>query len=257
MEGRPGYLRRPNNEHMNIRISLIATVALLAGACTNQATGQKGAVALKTNMDSVSYGIGTDIWNNLHQGGFDSLNLEALAAGIRDGRDSAERMTSEATRALVQKYMLAAQQRVMAKQREEAEGNIRKSEAWLTENGKRPGVITTASGLQYEAITTGNGPKPTINNAVKVHYRGTLTDGTEFESSYKRGQPVEMPVSQWIPGFVEVLQLMPKGSKWKVYIPQNLAYGAQSPGPGIPPYSALVFDLELLDVTALPAEGGR
>jgi FKBP-type peptidyl-prolyl cis-trans isomerase FklB len=88
---------------------------------------------------------------------------------------------------------------------------------------------------------------------VKCHYRGTLIDGTEFDSSYKKGQPAELPVSNWIPGFVEVLQLMPKGSKWKVYVPQNLAYGAQSPGPGIPAYSTLLFDLELVDISTPPA----
>jgi FKBP-type peptidyl-prolyl cis-trans isomerase FklB len=241
---------------MNIRISLIAAVAVLASACTNQATGQKGNVTLKNNMDSVSYGIGTDIGHNLRQGGFDTLNIEAMAAGIKDGRDSTQKITSETTRSMVQKYMLAAQQKAMAKQRADAEGNIKKSEEWLAENGKRPGVITTASGLQYEVVTMGTGPKPTINDVVKAHYRGSLIDGTEFESSYKKGQPAELPVSNWIPGFVEVFQLMPKGSKWKVYVPQNLAYGAQSPGPSIPPYSALVFDLELVDISAPPAGGG-
>ena len=243
---------------MNIRLCLAALVAVFASACTNQATGQKDrGSALKTRMDSVSYGIGTDIGHNLRVGGYDSLNIDAMAMGIRDGRDSTERVTTEKTHAVVQAYMMAAQQKAMAKTQKAAEGNIKVGEAWLAENGKRPGVITTASGLQYEVVTMGTGAKPTMTDQVKVNYRGTLIDGTEFDSSYKRGQPAEMPIDRWIPGFTEAFLLMPKGSKWKVYVPQNLAYGAQSPGPQIPAYSTLIFDLELLDVSPAPAGGGK
>ena len=153
--------------------------------------------------------------------------------------------------------MLSAQQKAMAKQQMAAEGNIKVGEAWLAENGKKQGVTTTASGLQYEVMQMGTGPKPTAADQVKVNYRGTLIDGTEFDSSYKRGEPAEFGVGGVIPGWTEALQLMPKGSRWKLYVPQNLAYGAQSPGASIPAYSALIFEVELLDITTPPAGGGK
>ena len=227
----------------------VAAALFLLTACTGQVAGQKGhQVDLKTTRDSVSYGIGTDIGHNMRMSGLDSLNLEAVAMGMRDGIDSTEKMTSEKVRSVVQAYMLEAQKKVMAKQQAAGEVNLRKGEAWLTENGKRQGVTTTASGLQYEVVSNGNGPKPTMEDVVSVNYRGTLIDGKEFDSSFKRGQPAQLPVNRWIPGFQEVLQLMPVGSKWKVYIPSNLAYGAQGAGEDIPPYSVLVFDLELVQI---------
>lgn len=235
---------------MNIRSCIPAAAAIfLLTACTDQVAGQKGhAVELKTTRDSVSYGIGTDIGHNMKMSGLDSLDINALAMGIRDGIDSTEKMTSEKVRSVVQAYMIEAQKKVMAKQQAAGEANLRKGEAWLTENGKKPGVITTASGLQYEVVTMGTGPKPTMEDVVSVNYRGTLIDGKEFDSSFKRGQPAQLPVNKWIPGFVEVFQIMPVGSKWKVYVPSNLAYGAQGAGEDIPPYSVLVFDLELLQI---------
>lgn len=240
---------------MNMRSCIPAlAVILLVTACTDQAAGQKGhAVDLKSNRDSVSYGIGTDIGHNMKMSGLDSLNVDALAMGIRDGIDSTEKITSEKVRSIVQAYMMEAQKKVLAKQQVEGEARMRAGEAWLTENGKRQGVVTTGSGLQYEVVSAGNGPKPKMEDVVSVHYKGTFIDGREFDSSYKRGQPAQLPVSQWIPGFQEVLQLMPVGSKWKVYIPSNLAYGAQGMGQDIPPYSTLLFDLELLAI--LPPEG--
>lgn len=240
---------------MNFRILASAAVALLLGACTDQAAGQKGhTTALATTMDSVSYGIGTDIGHNMKVGGLDSLNVDALAMGIRDGLDSAEKITGEQVRALVQAYMIEAQKKSMAKQQAKSEENLRKGEAWLSENGKKPGVVTTASGVQYQVVNEGTGPKPKGDDVVQVHYRGMLIDGTEFDSSYPKGQPLAMPLSQWIPGFSEVLQLMSVGSKYKAFIPSNLAYGAQGMGQAIPPYSVLVFDMELVGIN--PA-GGR
>lgn len=239
---------------MNVRLLISASVALLISACTDQVAGQKGqGAALKTSIDSVSYGIGTDIGHNMKQGGLDSLNIDAVAMGIRDGLDSTERMSTEKTRAVVQAYMIEAQKKSMAKQQAVGEASMRKAEEWLTANGKKPGVTTTATGLQYEVITQGTGPKPTLNEQVTIHYRGTLLDGKEFQSSYESGQPVTYPVTGFIPGWTEALQLMPVGSKYKLYIPQNLAYGAQGSGEMIPPYSALIFDIELLGVSPLPA----
>ncbi len=230
---------------------MVLGVAVL-GAC-NQATGQKdrGKVVLKTTADSVSYGIGTDLGHNMRMSGLDSLNVDAMAMGIRDGLDSNEQMTTEQVRTMVQAYMLGAQQKVMAREQAEAEANLRAGEAWLMENGKKTGVQTTASGLQYEVLQMGTGAKPTATDMVKVHYKGTLIDGFEFDSSYKRGQPAEFGVGNVIPGWTEALTMMPAGSRWKLYIPSNLAYGnSRGPGGELPPNSVLLFEVELLEVAA-------
>jgi FKBP-type peptidyl-prolyl cis-trans isomerase FklB len=235
---------------MNVRsLSAVLTIVVLS-AC-NQVTGQKdrGAVVLNTMTDSVSYGIGTDLGHNMRMSGLDSLNVDAMALGIRDGLDSNEQMTTEQVRTLVQTYMLGAQQKMMAREQAEAETNLRTGEAWLMENGKKPGVQTTASGLQYEVLQMGTGPKPTAADQVKVHYKGNLLNGTEFDSSYKRNEPAVFGVGNVIPGWTEALTLMPAGSRWKLYIPANLAYGtSRGPGGELPPNSMLLFEVELLDV---------
>jgi FKBP-type peptidyl-prolyl cis-trans isomerase FklB len=244
------YLRRlQKNAAMNVRLLLSASVALLISACTDQVAGQKGqGTVLRTTTDSVSYGIGTDIGHNMKQGGLDSLNIDAVAMGIRDGLDSTEKMSTEKIRGVVQAYMLEAQKKSMAKQQAAGEVSIRKAEEWLTANGKKPGVITTASGLQYEVITMGKGAKPTPEDAVVVQYLGTLLDGKKIDSSYDRGGPATLSLAQVVPGWAEALQLMPEGSKFKIYIPQNLAWGAQGAGADIPPYSTVIFDVELVSI---------
>lgn len=231
---------------------MVLGVAVL-GAC-NQATGQKdrGKVVLKTTADSVSYGIGTDLGHNMRMSGLDSLNVDAMAMGIRDGLDSNEQMTTEQVRTMVQAYMLGAQQKVMAREQAEAEANLRSGEAWLMENGKKAGVQTTASGLQYEVLQMGTGAKPTATDMVTVHYKGTLIDGTtEFDSSYRHGQPAKFNIGNVIPGWSEALSMMPAGSRWKLFVPSNLAYGnSRGPGGDLPPNSVLLFEVELLEVTA-------
>jgi FKBP-type peptidyl-prolyl cis-trans isomerase FklB len=238
---------------MNIRLCLTALTAVLLSACTNQVTGQKErGGALKTNLDSVSYGIGTDIGHNIKQNmvqsGLDSLNIEALFGGMRDGHDSTERIGTEKVRALVQAYMIEAQKAQMAKQQQAGEANLKAGEAFLTENGKKPGVITTASGLQYEVLQQGTGPKPTVTDTVKVEYRGTLIDGSEFDSSAKGGQPLVTGLTGVIPGWTEALQLMPVGSRYKLYIPSQLAWGGQNMGPELPAYSTVIFEVDLLEI---------
>lgn len=223
----------------------------ILSACTNSVTGQKAKVPLLTNVDSVSYGIGTDIGHNLRMSGLEDLNVEAIARGIRDGIDSTEVLDDEQVRTVVQAYMINAQRKVMEREQEEAEKNLVSGEEWLTENGKRQGVTTTASGLQYEVVRNGEGPKPGPNDMVTVHYRGTLIDGKEFDSSYNRGQPATFGVSNVIPGWTEALQLMSVGSNWKLFIPAGLAYGnSRGPGGQLPPNSTLIFDVELLEVKA-------
>lgn len=238
---------------MNIRLCIAALTAILFSACTNQVTGQKErGGTLATNLDSVSYGIGTDIGHNIKQNmvqaGLDSLNLEALFGGLRDGYDSTERIASERVRTLVQTYMIEAQKRQLAAREAEGQATLKAGEAFLTENGKRTGVITTASGLQYEVLQQGTGPKPTASDNVKVNYRGTFIDGREFDSSYRSGQPMTTGLTGVIPGWTEALQLMPVGSRYKLFIPSNLAWGAQGYGPEIPPYTAVVFEVEMLEI---------
>lgn len=238
---------------MNIRLCLSALVAVLLSACTNSVTGQKEGASLRTTRDSVSYGIGTDIGHNIKENlkasHLDSLNIDALFAGMRDGVDSTEKITTDKVRSMVQAYMLEAQKKMMAEQQAAGEAELRKGEAWLTDNGKRPGVITTASGLQYEVLQAGKGPKPTATDKVSVNYRGTLINGNEFDSSYKKGQPYNTNVTgNVIPGWTEALQLMPVGSRWKIYVPSSLGWGPQSPGPEIPANSVTIFEIELLEV---------
>lgn len=238
---------------MNIKLCFITLLALLLSACSNQATGQKE-VALATTLDSVSYGVGTDVGHNLamnlSQAGLDSLNMDALFAGMRDAMDSIERISSEQVRAVVQAYMMEAQKTLMAKQQAEDEANRQQGLDFLAENAKKAGVTTTASGLQYEVLQMGKGPKPTPEQTVKVDYRGTLINGKQFDSSYDRGMPAEFPVNAVIPGWTEALQLMPVGSRWKLYIPSELAYGEQGAGADIPGNSTLIFEVELHDIVS-------
>lgn len=211
--------------------------------------GQKARnVEIKSAMDSVSYAIGADIGNNLKRGKIDSLNIDIVAMGLQDGLDSAMKLDETTMRQVMQAFMMKMQTKRQAEEQAKGEENRLAGEKFLAENGKRPGVVTTPSGLQYEIVTAGTGAKPTAEDVVSVHYHGTFTNGEMFDSSVERGEPAELPVGQWIPGFVEALQLMPVGSKWKLAIPSDLAYGPAGSGDRIPPNSVLLFDLELLKV---------
>ncbi len=238
---------------MNLKLSILSLLAVLVSACSNQATGQKGReTPLANTLDSVSYGIGNDVGRNLQmnfkQAGLDSLNLDAMFAGMRDAMDSVERINAETVKAVVQAYMMDMQQKKMAEQQKLGEASLAEGQKFLAENGKKPGVTTTASGLQYEVLKAGTGPKPTAEQTVKVHYKGTLINGQQFDSSYDRGEPAEFPVNAVIPGWTEALQLMPSGSKWKLWIPSELAYGQHGAGSDIPGNSTLIFEVELLDI---------
>jgi FKBP-type peptidyl-prolyl cis-trans isomerase FklB len=189
----------------------------------------------QSTMDSLSYSVGVVLGKSLKQQGIDQVDAVSLARAIEDylgGKDLAidERSAGQN----VNKYL-----------REKQAGA---GEAFLAENGKREGVTTTASGLQYEVLKEGDGPKPKSNQKVTVHYHGTLIDGTVFDSSVERGRPASFGVTQVIQGWVEGLQLMSKGSKYKFYIPYNLAYGERGAPPKIQPYAALIFEVELLDI---------
>lgn len=231
---------------MTIRITTAALAMTVLSACSQ---GQKGRTALVNEIDSVSYAIGADIGTNFKRSNLDDVNLEAMKMGLRDGLDSTSMMDDETLQGVVQAYMMKLQQGRMAEEAKAGEANRVAGETYLAENGKRAGVITTESGLQYEVITMGTGPKPTADDQVRVHYAGTMIDGQEFDSSYKRGEPAVFGVGQVISGWVEAIQLMPTGSKWKLFIPSDLAYGPSGgPGGSIPPNSVLIFDVELLDI---------
>lgn len=193
-------------------------------------------------MDKFSYAIGLGIGQNLLSMGAQSINVEDFAQAIKDVLDRKETAISHnEAREIVNKYFEELETKLNAE-------NIEKGKSFLEENAKRPGVVTLPSGLQYEVITEGNGKKPSATDRVKCHYEGTLIDGTLFDSSIKRGEPAIFSVNQVIKGWVEALQLMTEGAKWKLFIPSELAYGAQQAGEMIPPHSTLIFEVELIEV---------
>lgn len=199
---------------------------------------------LSTDETRVSYGIGRQLGDQLRENPPPGISLDAVIAGIRDAFAGTESRVSpehlNASFAVIRERMQAEAQR-------KAEAAAGEGKAFLAENAKREGVTTLTSGLQYEVLTAGEGAKPTADDQVRTHYHGTLVDGTVFDSSYQRGQPAEFPVGGVIAGWTEALQLMGVGSKWRLYVPSELAYGAQGVG-SIPPHSVLVFDVELLAV---------
>ena len=193
-------------------------------------------------MDKFSYAIGLGIGQNLLSMGAQGINVEDFAQAIADVLNRNElAMSHNEAREIVNKYFMELEEKMNAE-------NIEKGKAFLEENAKKEGVVTLPSGLQYEVITEGNGKKPSATDRVKCHYEGTLIDGTLFDSSIKRGQPAVFGVNQVIKGWVEALQLMSEGSKWRLFIPSELGYGAQQAGEMIPPHSTLIFEVELIEV---------
>ena len=196
----------------------------------------------KHYMDKFSYSIGLGIGQNLSSMGIANLSVDDFAQAIKDvlgGNQTA--ISHQEAREIVNKYFEELEAKMGA-------AAIEQGKAFLEENKKRAGVVTLPSGLQYEIIKEGTGKKPQATDQVKCHYEGTLIDGTLFDSSVQRGEPAVFGVNQVIPGWVEALQLMPEGSKWKLYIPSELGYGARGAGEMIPPHSTLVFEVELLEV---------
>lgn len=200
-------------------------------------------------MDNVSYALGLTIGQQLLGMGGKELNIDDFAAAIKDvlaGRDPLVKPT-EAQR-LVQAFFAEQEAKQQAAMAEKGKAARVEGEAFLAENAKKEGIVTLPSGLQYEVITSGTGRKPKATDKVKCHYEGTLIDGTVFDSSYRRGEPAVFPLNGVIKGWTEGLQLMSEGAKYRFYIPFALAYGANGAGASIPPYAALIFDVELLEV---------
>ena len=199
----------------------------------------------KTNEELVSYGIGRQMGDQLASNPFDGVSTAAVAQGVMDALNGVDMPYSNEQ---MQAAFEAINAQMQAKEAEKSKTLAAAGEAFLAENAKKAGVTVTASGLQYEVITQGTGAVPTATSKVKTHYHGTLIDGTVFDSSVNRGQPIDFPVNGVIAGWTEALQLMPVGSKYRLYIPYNLAYGERGAGASIKPYSALIFDVELIDI---------
>lgn len=192
-----------------------------------------------------SYGIGLQVGQQLNESGLEGLQPEALLAGLRDAMEgNAPAVPVEA----VHRALREIHERADAVRREQQKGLAEAGQKFLEENAKNDDVTVTESGLQFKVLEKGEGTIPARQNQVRVHYTGRLVDGTVFDSSVERGQPAEFPVNGVIPGWIEALTMMPVGSKWQLYIPHNLAYGERGAGASIPPYSALVFDVELLEI---------
>jgi FKBP-type peptidyl-prolyl cis-trans isomerase FklB len=225
--------------------SLIFVLAffLLAG----QAVAQESSV-LKSQKDKVSYALGVDIGKSLKGHSVD-LDPDLLAKGIKDAFSGGKALLSEEE---IRETLNALQKEMVAKQQEKVkkmgEKNKKEGEAFLAENKKKEGVKTLPSGLQYKVIKAGTGKKPKLTDTVTTHYRGTLIDGTEFDSSYRRGKPATFQVKGVIPGWTEALQMMEEGAKWQLVIPPRLAYGERGAGPHIGPNATLIFEVELISV---------
>jgi FKBP-type peptidyl-prolyl cis-trans isomerase FklB len=205
-------------------------------------------VTLKTQKDKVSYSIGMDIGMTLKNQSID-IDPAILARGIRDSLSGQKPLMTEQE---IRDAMAAFQKEMMAKQQEAmkqaGEKNKKEGEGFLAENKKKEGVKTLPSGLQYKVMKAGKGKKPKATDTVTTDYRGTLIDGTEFDSSYKRGKPATFAVNGVIPGWTEALQLMEEGAKWQLFVPSNLAYGERGAGGQIGPNATLIFEVELISI---------
>lgn len=223
-------------------------MALTAG-CSMDSPEAGVDASLETDDEKTSYGIGLNIGQGLVPVA-ERIDVNSFAKGLRDALDEADpAIPQEELHGLLQSMQMDLQQAQQEAMANEADGNQAAADSFLAVNAEREGVTTTESGLQYEVIAQGDGPRPGPENRVTVNYRGTLLDGTQFDSSYDRGEPATFSLDGVISGFAEGIQLMPVGSTYKLYIPPDLGYGSQrGPGGGIPPNSALTFEIELLEI---------
>ncbi len=228
----------------------IIAVAFLAFFIVMNQVHAEDSQVLKTQKDKVSYTIGIDIGKAFKKQGLE-IDSDLLVKGIKDSMAGNKFLLSEPE---IREIMVELQQKMAAQEAEQqkklAEKNKGEGEAFLAENKKKAGVQTLPSGLQYKVIRPGTGKKPQKTDTVSTHYRGTLIDGTEFDSSYRRGKPASFPVSGVISGWTEALQLMEEGAKWQLFLPANLAYGERGAGREIGPHSVLIFEVELISVQA-------
>jgi FKBP-type peptidyl-prolyl cis-trans isomerase len=230
---------------MQIRLWIFALgiMTLLAGIAAAQ-----DAPALKTPLEKRSYALGLDLGRQIHKQSVE-VNPALFAQGLKDAlAGNKPLMTDEEVRAAITDLQNEIRTKMAQAQKELAEKNKQAGEAFLAENKKKEGVVTLPSGLQYKILKAGDGKKPTVEDTVVCQYRGTLIDGQEFDSSYKRNQPATFPLNRVIKGWTEGIQLMPVGSKWQLFIPPDLAYGERGAGADIPPNSTLIFEVELVSI---------
>jgi FKBP-type peptidyl-prolyl cis-trans isomerase len=242
--------RAPENKAGKLTLGLLVGTGLLLGLAGCEApiaeaqAAENAAVELGSDMQKASYSIGYSMAANVRREFGDDMDLAAFQAGIADQLGGGESQISEADANAALQALVASRQ---AAEQEKASQNIGVGREFLAENGQREGVVTLPSGLQYEVLTAAEGDKPAVSDRVTTHYRGTLIDGTQFDSSYDRGQPATFPLDGVIAGWTEALQLMSPGAKWRLFIPPELAYGERAQGP-IPANSTLIFDVELIEI---------
>ncbi len=241
-----------NNFKYLLALGFMLTLLQVDSKAQNTKTSGKAKTASKANtktettktskMDSLSYGLGLLLAQNVKQLGLENIDGASLSAAIQDVLEGKETiMTVDQANMLVSNEIAAVSEK-------KAGPVLEEGKKFLTENQKKKGITTTASGLQYEVIKPGSGATPKLTDKVTTHYKGTLINGQEFDSSYKRGEPATFPVNGVIKGWTEALQLMKEGDKWRLYIPYDLAYGERGAGKDIPPFATLIFDIELIKV---------
>lgn len=234
----------------------LSVLIISAFLCVPNLWAQQQTAPLKTEKDKESYVIGLNLGADMKRRSVEDLNFDMLIQGIRDAYSGGNKLLTEEE----QNQIWAAFQKSLAEKQKvntmkTAEENKKKGDAFLAENKNKEGVVTTASGLQYKVLRAGKGAKPKLEDTVTTHYRGTLLDGTEFDSSYRRNEPVSFKLSGVIPGWTEALQLMETGSKWQLFIPADLAYGTKGAGGLIGPNETLIFEVELISIQ--PAAGPK
>jgi FKBP-type peptidyl-prolyl cis-trans isomerase len=240
-------IKKCKENHMKTKIAVAMVVLAGLSACSNEKAEQKS-VTLDNEVKKFSYAMGMDVGQSIKGLGAE-VDQAALNAAINDVLSGSPlKLEAAESTKIKQDFFRKKQEAQVAERKASGAENKAKGEAFLAENAKKEGVTVTASGLQYEVIKQGDGVKPKPTDTVKVHYQGTLLDGTEFDSSYKRGQPISFPLNGVIKGWTEGVALMPVGSKYKFYIPSDLAYGERGAGAKIAPNSTLIFIVELLGI---------
>ncbi len=243
-------LAQQNSSATNSQSSTSSPAKAPASTAKRTGPASRGAAPLKltTQKEKLSYSLGMKMGENMHKQSV-AIDPAIFARGLKDGLAGGKTLlTDEQAQAAIMDVQKEMHEKMQAKMKEEGETNQKAGDAFLAANKSKNGVVALPSGLQYKILTAGTGPKPTAGDTVECNYRGTLINGTEFDSSYKRGQPATFPVSGVIKGWTEALQLMPVGSKWQLFIPPDLAYGERGAGGDIGPDETLIFDVELLSI---------
>lgn len=236
-------------------LASVVAAGFILSACNQSNTTVNTKASLDSDLQKVSYGIAHNIASNFVEQGID-LDAKAFQKGLEDGLASKESaVNQEALMAAMQNFQQQQMEKQQAEHAQLEDGNKQEAEKFFAENGKKDGVVTTESGLQYKVLNaSGNDNKPSAEDTVVVHYRGTLLNGEEFDSSYSRNEPASFVLSHVIPGWTEAVQLMNVGDKFEIYVPSELAYGVGGAGPKIGPNAALIFEVELLEIEANEAE---